>query len=54
MRWLRIRAGHRKANDEIGINTHTTVYKIDNQEGPTVQHRELYSTICNNLYGKRI
>ena len=28
--------------------------KIDNQQGPTVQHRELYSVLCNDLYGKRI
>ena len=33
---------------------HTTVYKIDNQQGPTVEHRELYSIFCNNLNGKRI
>ena len=26
----------------------TTVYKIDKQ-GPTVQHKELYSLSCNNL-----
>ena len=32
---------------------HTTVYKIGNQRGPTVEHRELYSILCNNLYGKR-
>ena len=43
-----------KINYEFGINTHTTVYKIDNQQGPTVQHRELYSITCNNLYGKRV
>ena len=24
-------------------------YKIDNQQGPTVQHRELYSILYNNL-----
>ena len=34
-------------------DTHTiTVYKVDNQQGPTVQHRELYSVFCNNPYGK--
>ena len=47
-------------NQELGMNTHThththtTIYKIDNQEGPTVQHRELYSVFCDNLYEKRI
>ena len=29
--------------------THTDVYKIDNQQGPAIQHRELYSIFCNNL-----
>ena len=28
---------------------HTTIYKIDNQQGPTVQHKELYSIYCINL-----
>ena len=34
---------------------HTTIYKIDNQQGPTVQHKELYFVIIffNNLYRER-
>ena len=36
------------------MNTHTTICKTDNQQGPTVQHRELYSIFCDNLYEKRI
>ena len=38
--------------DKLGVwdeQIHTTIYKIDNQQGPTVQHRELYSIFCNNL-----
>ena len=35
-------------------HTHTLLYKLDNQQGPNVQHRELYSIFCNDLYGKRI
>ena len=31
---------------------HSSIYKIDNQQGPTVQHRELYSIFCNNYMGK--
>ena len=27
--------------------TPTTIYKIEKQQGPTVQHRELYSISCN-------
>ena len=26
-----------------------TIYKIDKQQGSTVQHRELYSISCNKL-----
>ena len=28
---------------------HTTIYKIDNQQGLVIQHRELYSIFCDNL-----
>ena len=30
-------------------NIQTTAYKIDKQQGPTVQLRELYSISCNKL-----
>ena len=33
---------------------HTTIYKIDKQQGPTVLHRKLYSIYYNNLYRKRV
>ena len=34
----------------INSNIHTTIYKIDNQQGPTVKHRENYSiSYKNNL-----
>ena len=33
---------------------HTIIYKIENQQGPTVQHKELYSILCNSLYGKEV
>ena len=39
-------------NQEFGIKIHTTIYKIDNQQGPTIQHRKLYPIFCNNPYGK--
>ena len=32
----------------------TTVYKVDKQQRPTAQHRELYSMSYNNLQWKRI
>ena len=39
----------RERNYEFGISIHTAIYQLDNQEGSTVQHRELYTVPCNNL-----
>ena len=39
------------AQDE---HKHTIIYTTDNQQGPTVQQREFYSVLCDNLYEKRI
>ena len=33
--------------------TLTFVHGMDDQRGPAVQHREIYSIFCNNLYGNR-
>ena len=43
-------------NQKSGMNAHThiTIYKIDNQQGPTVLHREIYSVFCDNLYKQRV
>ena len=41
-------------NEEVGINICILLHMVDNQQGSTVQHKELYSIFCNNLYGKRI
>ena len=38
--------------DKIGDrdeHTHTTVCKIDKQQGLAIEHRELFFTYCNNL-----
>ena len=35
-------------------HVHTTIFKRDNQQEVTVQHKELCSIFCNNLNGKRI
>ena len=35
-------------------HVHTAIFKIDNQRGPTTQHRELCLILCNNLNGERI
>ena len=40
---------------ETGIDICTpTIYKVDNQQGPNVKHKELYSVFYNNLYEERI
>ena len=31
-------------------HVYTLMYKTDNQHKPTIQHRELYSISCDNLY----
>ena len=31
---------------------HTTVYRMDNQQGPTVEHREVYSIFVITYKGK--
>ena len=48
--WLQKEKGGRgQINQEFGLTdtNYYTVYKIDKQEGPTVQHRELYSISYN-------
>ena len=37
----------------IKVKLHTMVYGIGGQQGPVVQHRELYQIFCDNLYWKR-
>ena len=47
--------GKGEGKDKLGIwdeHIQTTICKIDNKQGPSVQHRELYSIFCNNLNGK--
>ena len=42
--------------DKLGVwDSHTALlYKVINQQRPTVEHRRLYSVLHNNLYGKII
>ena len=37
---------------ELGIDVYTLLFKMDNQQGPTVWYRELCSTLCGSLDGK--
>ena len=42
----------RKEGDKLGVwdqDINAIMYKIDKQQGPTVQHMELYSVSSNNL-----
>ena len=42
--------------DKLGawdLHIYITIYKVNNQQGPTVQHREFYSVFNNNLCGKK-
>ena len=32
----------------------TAIFKMDNQQGPTVQHRELSSIVCDSLDGRGV
>ena len=34
---------------EFGMDIHTAVFKMDNQQGPTVKHKELCSMSCGSL-----
>ena len=38
----------------MGKQWDTAVYGIIGQQGPAIYHRELYTTLCDDLYGKRI
>ena len=44
--------GSRRTLQKGGV-AHTTIHKTDNQEGPPVQNRELYSVFCDNLPEKK-
>ena len=48
--------GRGRMDWEFGNDQHTltAMSKIDNQQEPSVQHRELCSVLCNNLNGKII
>lgn len=41
-------------SEEAGVDIYTEIHVKYNPQGPTVKHRELYSTLCNNLDEKRV
>ena len=47
--WLpKGKEGEKGINQEFGINIYILLHKTDKKQGPTVEHRELYSLSCNN------
>ena len=38
----------------VPILVHTAIFKMDNQQGPTVQQRELCSMLCGSLDGRGV
>ena len=43
-----------EGRDGLGIwgwHMHPIVYGMDGQRRPAIEHRELYSEFCDNLYG---
>ena len=40
--------------NEATQHAHTHIFKIDNQQGPNIQHREFCSNFFNDLNRKRI
>ena len=56
LRELMVMEGRVGERDRPGVwdgYVHTAKFKIENQQGPTVSHRELSSILCNYLFGKR-
>ena len=35
-------------------HVHTAIFKMDNQQGPTVEHMKLCSMLCGNLDGRGV
>ena len=48
------KSGRRDKLEVWDLQMHTTIYKIDKQQGFTLQHRELYLISYNKLQWKRI
>ena len=46
-----------RGRDKLGVrdwHIPAVIYEIDNQQGSTIEHRELYSIFSNKLYGEII
>ena len=50
-------AGEKDGKEREGVwdgHVHTATFKMDKQQGPTVQYRELCSVLCGSLDGRRV
>ena len=50
-------SGQGRETDGLGVwdwDMHTKVYGMIGQQGPALEHRELYPMFCTNVCGKRI
>ena len=48
------RDGGRDSSGVWDAHVHTALFKKDNQQGPTVQHREICSMLCSSLDGRGV
>ena len=51
------RGGRLRGRDSQGVwdeHVHMDIFKIDNQQGPTVQHMEFFSMLWGSLEGKGV
>ena len=46
--------GRRDSQGVWNGHVHTAVFKMDNQQGPPVQHRDLCSVLCDSLDGRGV
>ena len=46
--------GGRNSQVVWDCHVHTAIFKMDNQQGPTVQHREHCSMLCGSLDGRGV
>ena len=46
--------GRRDSQGDWNGHVHTAVFKMDNQQGPPVQHRDLCSVLCDSLDGRGV
>ena len=54
--WVRS-LGRMQGRDSYGVwdgYVHTDIFKVDNQQGPTVEHIELCSVLCGSLVGRGV